>query len=276
MFGKFFATTFTGSMMGSGTDVFAVWGYVIANAQHSQIELNPKLLAAVLGSTPEAMQAAIDVLCAPDPNSRSVEHNGMRLLREGQFAYHVVNHEKYRALRNDDDRREYFRQKKAESRARLSGETVKVRSQRKSNCPPLSTAVTQPESRTRKQKAEQQKQEEPSFPTSLNTPEFRQAWADYKVHRRESKMKPLGATATKTRIAELEKMGPTASVEAIRRSIANGWAGIFPDNGNGANGKASHDCDRCAGKGFIEKPDSCGGWTMVKEPCKRCQGTGKF
>lgn len=237
MFGKFFATTFTGSMMGSGTDVFAVWGYVIANAQHSQIELNPKLLAAVLGSTPEAMQAAIDVLCAPDPNSRTGEHNGMRLLREGQFAYHVVNHEKYRALRNDDDRREYFRNKKAESRARLAGKNVKARSQTKSNCPPLSTAVTQPESRTRKQKAEQQKQEEPPFPPSLSTAAFSEAWASYLAYRRESKFSPLKPASVKAKFAELAELGSDAAVAAIRRTIANGWKGIFPEIAKG-NGKA--------------------------------------
>lgn len=35
-------------------------------------------------------------------------------------------------------------------------------------------------------------------------------------------------------------------------------------------------CARCEGKGYIEHPDSNGGWTMVKEPCKRCQATGRF
>ena len=52
MYGKIFASTFTGSMFGAGSDVFAVWGYVIANAQDSRIELNPRMLASTLGSTP--------------------------------------------------------------------------------------------------------------------------------------------------------------------------------------------------------------------------------
>lgn len=51
---------------------------------------------------------------------------------------------------------------------------------------------------------------------------------------------------------------------------------VNSSNGHGANAKASRDCDRCSGKGFIEKPDEHGGWSMVKHPCKRCQGTGKF
>jgi hypothetical protein len=51
---------------------------------------------------------------------------------------------------------------------------------------------------------------------------------------------------------------------------------VNSSNGHGANAKASRDCDRCSGKGFIEKPDEHGGWSMVKHSCKRCQGTGKF
>jgi hypothetical protein len=110
----------------------------------------------------------------------------------------------------------------------------------------------------------------------LVTPEFEQAWKDWIAYRKESKFSPWKPLTVKAKLAELETLGPEAAAAAIRRSIANGWKGIFPDNGNGANGKASHDCDRCAGKGFIEKPDEHGGWSMVKHSCKRCQGTGKF
>lgn len=143
-------------------------------------------------------------------------------------------------------------------------------------------ALLEGEKRERRERGE----ESLSLPAKLDTPEFRQAWTDYKAHRRESKMKPLGATATKTRLAELEKMGPAASIEAIRRSIANGWAGVFPENGNGSTAKASRECDRCAGKGYAEIPIPGGAVfdpelgrsrsTFSREPCKRCQGSGKF
>lgn len=119
MYGKIFASTFTGSMMVAGSDAHAVWCYVIANAVDSQVELNPLLLAAVIGAPPEAMERAIAYLCAEDPNSRSKAEGGRRLVREGQFAYRVVNHGTYRGIKNEDERREYNRIKKAESRQRL-------------------------------------------------------------------------------------------------------------------------------------------------------------
>ena len=116
MYGKFFASTFTGSMMASGADVFSVWAYVIANAYKSHVELNPKLLAAMIGATPERMQAAIDTLCSPDPDSRSKECEGRRLVKEGEYQYFVPNHEKYRAIRDEEERREYNRLAKRKER----------------------------------------------------------------------------------------------------------------------------------------------------------------
>lgn len=126
MYGKFFASAFTGSMFGAGADVFAVWAYVIANTVDSQVELNPTLLAATIGATPERMEAAIAALCAPDPRSRSKECEGRRLVREGEYAYRVPTYEAYRSIRSEDDRREYNRIKKAEQRARDRAKSTAV------------------------------------------------------------------------------------------------------------------------------------------------------
>lgn len=119
MYGKLFQSTFAGSMMAAGAEVFAVWAYVIAHTNKtSRVELNPRLLAAVIGSTPDRMQAAIDALCQPDSQSRSKDADGRRLVREGQYQFWVVNHSHYRNIRNEEERREYNRQKKREERAR--------------------------------------------------------------------------------------------------------------------------------------------------------------
>lgn len=122
MFGKFFASAFTGSMMASGADVFALWGYVIANAAGSRVELNPKLIAVLIGTTPEKIEESIKFLCAPDPNSRSKNDDGCRLIREGEFQYFVPNHEKYRSIRDEEGRREYNRIKQQEHRSKLKGD----------------------------------------------------------------------------------------------------------------------------------------------------------
>lgn len=109
MYGKHFQSTYNGSMVGSGPVVFAVWGYVIANTRDSIVELNPIILGAILGCTPEEITAAIDKLCEPDEKSRGVEHNGSRLVKKTEFAYFVPTYEKYRNIRNENERREYMK-----------------------------------------------------------------------------------------------------------------------------------------------------------------------
>ncbi len=117
MYGKFFASTFTGSMFGAGPDVFAVWGYVIANTIDATIELNPQFLAAVIGMSEDRVQKAIVLLTSPDPRSRSQHEQGRRLVHESAYQYKVVNHAQYRALRNEEDRRAYNREAKRKERA---------------------------------------------------------------------------------------------------------------------------------------------------------------
>jgi hypothetical protein len=145
-------------MFGSGVDVFAVWGYVIANTIDSTVELNPVMLAATLGATPERMEAAIKFLCAPDPRSRNGEKEGRRLIQQGPYQFHVVTHQHYRAIRNEDDRREYNRRKMAESRARKktvmsNSQSPSIKVNHSEQCvPPCAQAEAEADTEEQKQK----------------------------------------------------------------------------------------------------------------------------
>jgi hypothetical protein len=77
-------------------------------------------------------------------------------------------------------------------------------------------------------------------PPSLNTPEFRTAWAAWAEYRRQAK-KPLTEIGAKRLLAKFATWGPAASAAAIDESIANGWQGVF-DHGDGpARGGTSSD-----------------------------------
>jgi hypothetical protein len=89
-YGKLPPSTFTGSLYGAGADVFALWVYVIANAYKQTIELNPSLVAHVLGATRERIETAIAYLCQPDPKNSNQCGGGRRLIREGQWQYRVI------------------------------------------------------------------------------------------------------------------------------------------------------------------------------------------
>jgi hypothetical protein len=107
---------YSGSLVGSGFHVYAVWNYIIAKTKCGIVELNPKLLAAVLGGPVKDVEAAIAFLIKPDPDSRSKEEEGRRLVKEGQYQYRVVNWAFYQGIKNAEDLREYNRIRQAEYR----------------------------------------------------------------------------------------------------------------------------------------------------------------
>lgn len=121
MYGKFFESAFTGSMVGSGAPVFAVWGYVIAHARPpGMVEINPLVLATMIGCKEEEIERAIDYLTSPDPNSRSDAEDGRRMIKMGAFLYSVPNWQHYQALRNDQERRAYNAEAQRRHRIKLS------------------------------------------------------------------------------------------------------------------------------------------------------------
>jgi hypothetical protein len=133
MFGKIFNSMYTGSMVGVGPMVFAVWPYVLANMEPvggvMEVELNPKLMGLVFGCSEEEVAGAIRVLCEPDERSRSKEEGGRRLVKVGEYSYRVVNGMKYRDIRNREERRRADRERKRGVRGReMVGEGGYVRS----------------------------------------------------------------------------------------------------------------------------------------------------
>ncbi len=66
----------------------------------------------------EDCEAALAELIAPDPYSRTSEHEGRRVEVIDGVGWQLLNHAKYRMKMSEDERREYNRQKQAEWRAR--------------------------------------------------------------------------------------------------------------------------------------------------------------
>ncbi len=116
-YGKLFESMYSGSLYGAGMHVFAVWGWILAHKDENGIvEINPKRVSNELGGDEKDVQKALDYLCATDPDSRSKEEEGRRIVRISQFGYRVVNHEKYCEL--GQDRSDYWREYKASKRAK--------------------------------------------------------------------------------------------------------------------------------------------------------------
>jgi hypothetical protein len=91
MYGKIYEQTFTGSMCGKGPVKFAVWAYIIANTKADHlIEINPKIVAHVIGCKESEVAGALKFFCSPDKESRNTlcrrNHVAGQLVNEGPCA----------------------------------------------------------------------------------------------------------------------------------------------------------------------------------------------
>jgi hypothetical protein len=124
--GKIYETMFQRSLVGSGSAVFAIWSYCIANARppDGELELNPVLLAAIIGDDVEVIERAIKKLCSPDNKTHTSGGNGKRLEQVRPFTYRMVNWKLYRGPKSPSELRAYYARKQREYRARKRGVTV--------------------------------------------------------------------------------------------------------------------------------------------------------
>ena len=117
---------FDGSIAGKGPLYQALWMYVLSRMKPDweqgefYLEMNPVVLAAVIGKVTEGeVRGVLGQFTEPDPDSRTEDEDGRRLVKEGQFLYRVVNGAKYNHLRAMERRREQNRE--AQRRYREGG-----------------------------------------------------------------------------------------------------------------------------------------------------------
>jgi hypothetical protein len=93
-----------------------VWITLLAMAdRHGIAEGSVPGLADFARVTVAECRSALAALMAPDPDSRSVEHEGRRI-KAIDGGWQILNHAKYRQRLGADERREYLRQKQADYR----------------------------------------------------------------------------------------------------------------------------------------------------------------
>lgn len=73
------------------------------------------------------------------------------------------------------------------------------------------------------------------LPSNLDTPEFRQAWEDYRTYRRKAKKGKLQPQSEQGLLQRMALWGVNQAIDAIHTSIANGWTGVFQPKQNESN-----------------------------------------
>ena len=121
MYAKLFASIYHGTLRGNA-DGLLVFTNLLAHCDAAGVaDVHPKAIAEEVGITLERVEAALAHLSAPDPESRTPDEQGRRIIlldKHRSWGWKVVNHGKYRAIRNEVDRREQNRQAVARFRAK--------------------------------------------------------------------------------------------------------------------------------------------------------------
>lgn len=112
MYVKLFASLYQGTLRGK-SDGILVFTNLLAHADQSgRVDIHPRAIAEEVGLSEDSVRVALEFLEAVDEESRSPENEGRRIvLLDGHRAWgwQIVNYGKYRAIKNEDDRREQNR-----------------------------------------------------------------------------------------------------------------------------------------------------------------------
>lgn len=113
MYGKIFASLYQGTLRGKAAEILVFTNMIACCDKDGEVDKHPRAIADEVGLPIDQVAAAITTLESPDPESRSRAHNGARIVRistERTWGWMIVNYAKYRAIRNEDDRREQNRE----------------------------------------------------------------------------------------------------------------------------------------------------------------------
>ena len=216
--------------------------------RNGEIQASIPGLARLAGVPIPDCEEAIAKFTAPDQYSRTPDDQGRRIEKiEGGWA--LLNHSKYREMASRDDskaanaERQQRHREKAKRNAIVTPSNAKVtqtlhiaeaeaeaEAENKNTEAPVPVALSlrldQPPTTDKKFNAA-----EASIPSTIDSPEFRAAWADWCQYRRESGHTMKSRTAH-AQLAEMAGWGKVESIAAIRQSIRQGWRGVFKPDAN--------------------------------------------
>jgi len=219
-----------------------VWITMLAiSNKHGIVEASIPGLADLSRVSVEEARMAIAKLEAPDPDSRSKDAEGRRILPV-DGGWMLVNHAKYRSKLNAEERQNYWREKQREHRTKQSTMSTNV-----NNCPAPSTMSTHTEAEadadplntSGKPVRDLKKSTIPNstvIPEALDVPEFHLAWVAWLEHLKQ-KRKPATLHAQDLQLRKLAGMGLAKAISTINYCIEHNWQGIYEQQqSNGTTG----------------------------------------
>jgi hypothetical protein len=129
-----FRSIFDGSLYGQFEPTVVFMAMLVIAEREGIVDMTPQAIAARCGYPLDIVLRGITELEKPDPQSRTPDEEGRRIVRleeNRDWGWRITNYEKYEKIRSAEERREYFRLKKREQRAKMS-----TLSTTRPHCPP--------------------------------------------------------------------------------------------------------------------------------------------
>jgi hypothetical protein len=113
MYGKLFASLYQGTMRGRAHEILVFTNMIAHANQYGIVDKHFRAISEEVGLTIDEVKQAVVGLESPDPESRSPDEEGRKILRLDEhrvWGWKIVNYGKYRGIRSEEDRREQNRQ----------------------------------------------------------------------------------------------------------------------------------------------------------------------
>lgn len=233
MYSKVFQQIFDSSISEDHVVRHVFMDLLVLADRHGCVDMTLKAISRRTNVPLDMVTRCIDVLTQPDPTSRTDTEEGRRLVlldEHRDWGWKIVNFVEYNAMRNEDARREYFREYKARQRANVQHKsTVSTKVHRKSTVSTnASTYLNTPTNSKQKQAA-----------SAFELPDWiaKDSWDGYEEMRRKVR-KPMTDRARQMAVKELaglQARGHPANA-VLDQSTQHSWQGLFEIRPNGTNG----------------------------------------
>lgn len=131
MYGKIFSSMFDGTLATKGPwQALVTFQQMIVLAdQDGVVDMTAGAISRRTSIPLEIIEIGLSELSLPDPESRSVEEEGRRIVplaEHRKWGWQIVNYAKFAAIRSAEERREYMRKAQAEHRARKAAKVSRT------------------------------------------------------------------------------------------------------------------------------------------------------
>jgi hypothetical protein len=127
MFAKVFFQIFESSISDDYLVRHVFMDLLVLSDEDGVVDKTSKAISRITNVPLEVIEMAVAKLCAPDPQSRTPDHDGRRLVlidENRDWGWKIVNYLKYRQIRDEEARRISNRSYKRDQRAKEKAEAL--------------------------------------------------------------------------------------------------------------------------------------------------------